>query len=307
LRVGIALTTATSHWVAGLMVAGAMLHLAQFPAYAADEPLISQVIRTELPVYDQMGKMLLGNEPGREELGLEYIRGNRVEILLADIATTYPPLVDGSNDPRNPLLDVTYIGYGMDPSITHPGMFATSLTPRPPNGSKIFVRVFNMPSPELASFYSDSQLFTVSWSGDTLFNAVIPHTSNPIDPEDGDNDGLNNSWERWNGSDPGMVDTDGDGVDDKSELLAGTDADNWDSFLQIVAMTISNNIVSIDYMAGRDSVVHVQEGTNFTSFSQCNSVGGQTNEPASITTVEIPTDPSDPVTVFRLGVPVNEL
>lgn len=290
-----------------LMMGGVALPVLSGLALAQSQPpVISQVIRSASPVYDQLGKICLGNELGREELGLDYVRGNRVEILAAPDGIIYPALIDGRNDPRNPLLHITYIGLGMDPEIETPGLFATSLTPRPSSGAKIFVRVYNMPSLELASFYSDSQLYTVSWSVDSVFNAVLPHTRNPIDPADDDSDGLNNSWERWKGSNPGRIDTDGDGFDDMSEFLAGTDADDWDSFLQIVDMTISNNIIQLHYMAGKGQIVHIQGGTNFMNFSQCSPVNVESNSPSGVTSVEISADLDGPVTVYRLGVPVNE-
>jgi len=275
-------------------------------SFANQPPLVSQVIRAAAPIYNQIGHILIGNEPAREDLGMNYMRGNMVEILSTSNGIIYPPQINGLPDPRNTRLHVTYIGYGIDPSIEYPGKFATMLSPRPPDGTKIFVRVFNMPSLELASFYSDSQIFTVSWSVDTVFSADIPHTSNPIDPDDDDGDGLNNSWERWNGSNPNLVDTDGDGFSDMEEFLAGTDADDWDSFLQIVGMTISNNNVVINYMAGKDRNVNFQRATNLVNYTQCSPLGDSTNCPLGFATVEVPVVSDSDVQVFRLGVPINE-
>ncbi len=269
-------------------------------------PIIAQLIRSEAPIYNHVGKTLLGNEPSREDLGLDYVRGNRIEILSAPNGIIYPPLKDGQNDPRNPLLHVTYIGYGMDPLIETPGMFAISLTPRPPDGTKIFARAFNNPSLEISSFYSDSQLYTVSWVVDTPFVASFPHTSNPLDADDNDNDGLSNSWERWNGSNPNLADTDGDGLDDLAELQAGTNPDDWESYLQIVNFHVSNNVVVVEYMAGKDSATQIQASPNFETFGPRDPVTAQTNDTQGIITAVLPAD-NEPTSIIRLGVPVNEL
>jgi Bacterial TSP3 repeat len=275
----------------------------------AGPPVVSQIIEATLPVYDQTGKILQGNEPGREELGLHYIRGCRVEVLASDNGTIYPPLKDGRADSRNPVLHVTYIGSGVDPMVLFPGRFATMVTPRPANGAKIFVRVFNAPSLEISSFYSDSQLFTVSWTTDSIFYADIPHTANALDTDDTDGDGLNNSWETWYGSNPGIADNDNDGFNDLQEFLAGTDADDLNSYLQIVGMTVnSNKQVILQYMGGKDRPVLYQQATDLASaYSQCSTNSGATNCPQGFMNVELPTVTNSNIQVFRLGVPIDEL
>ena len=283
----------------------ATLALGLTSAISAPPPIVSQVIQASAPIYDQSGKILQGNEPSREELGMHYIRGCYVQILLTTNDVIYPPFKDGRNDPRNELLGSSYIGYGIDPDEYFPGKFSTMLSPRPAHGAKIFVRVFNQPSLEISAFYSDSQIYTVSQLADTCFFADVPNTTIPLDADDDDGDGLNNSWEVVNGSHPDKVDTDGDGYTDLEEMAAGTDSDDIDNFLQIVGISRVGNSLLVQYMSGRDKQYHVQQANNLQStncFAVCSAI--TTGQVSGISTVSIAIDPNEPVQILRFGVPV---
>ncbi len=88
-----------------------------------------------------------------------------------------------------------------------------------------------------ASFYGDSQVFTVSGLSNALFIATISATDKPLYPVDTDGDGLSDSVELSLGSDPRMVDSDGDGLTDADEHVAGSDALDQDSYPRITSMT----------------------------------------------------------------------
>jgi hypothetical protein len=280
-----------------------------WPAIARAQPVVSQVIEATAPIYDQRGSLLPGNEPARETLGKHYIRGCMAQILVATTGVIRPPLTDGAPHPDNSVIHTTYIGHGIDPEIMWPGRFATMVTPRPANGAKIFVRVFNQPSLELVSFYADSQLFTVSWSADTTFYADIPHTANAIDPADDDGDGLNNSWERVNGSNPNLADTDEDEFDDMQEFLAGTDADDWDSFLRIIGMKIENEMIKLQYAAGKNRAVRFQQtaeiGAHFGNCPEPPMIPSGVTTPGDI--IELPLNSEENVQIFRFGVMIDAL
>ena len=176
-------------------------------------------------IADEFGAKLRGslNHPGA-----------LVQVLSAPDGIIYPPLMDGRPDPRNALLErgTTRIGALTSPLLADEGLFGHSIaSPRPAGGTRIFVRVFNAPNMAEASFYGDSQVFTVE--DNKVFNVRIARTDKDLDPADLDGDGLSNSWEKSLDTDPGNPDTDGDGMLDGEEFLAGTDSKDSSSMLQI--------------------------------------------------------------------------
>ena len=103
------------------------------------------------------------------------------------------------------------------------GLFAMVFPRRPPTGTKVFARVFNAPTVEQASFFADSAVGVVTDSDPSMLLNFGPTL--PMDPNDDDGDGLNNSWEMAMGTgDRETADYDGDGMGDLAEWLAGTDA-----------------------------------------------------------------------------------
>ena len=159
---------------------------------------------------------------------------DRVEVLWATNGI-FPPDVNGSPDPQNAIVEggVTTMGSLTDPAWTNPGVFAASIaSPRPSPGAKLFVRVFNAPTREAASFYGDSEVFTVDTEYSYVYDVTISAML-PLDPADSDSDGLNNSWEESLQTDPDNADTDGDGMRDGDEFRAGTDGTNPDDLLQL--------------------------------------------------------------------------
>ncbi|NCC50932.1 MAG: hypothetical protein EOM20_06910 [Spartobacteria bacterium] len=181
------------------------------------------------PMRDQWGGLLIGSES---------MPGDVIQVLWASSnGVAYPPDVDGAPDPRNPMVHdgLTGVGALTLPSLGHAGLFGMSLNrDRPVTGSQIFVRVFNAPALKNASFYGDSYIFTVN--GNTVFDVGLVATTNAMDPLDPDNDGLNNSWERVYMSDPNNADTDGDGMTDGDESLAGTDMLDSNSVFTVATM-----------------------------------------------------------------------
>ena len=193
-------------------------------------------------ILDEFGEVLRGNATAP---------GDLVQVLRADDGVIFPPAVDGRPHSSNPLMDRGTAGIGkfMPLSQTRPGKFGLSLggLARPVESTKLFIRVFNAPTLAEASFYADSELLTVK--GNSVLMAGIGRTTNALDKADDDGDGLNNSWEKSYESDPGNADTDGDGMLDGDEHLAGTSPTDEGS--EFVVARISRGRLSWKSALGR--------------------------------------------------------
>lgn len=192
---------------------------------SAQPPITAQIVFTDQSIKNEHGVFLPSADGSLNA-------GALVQILALGVNNTmYPPARDGSPDPDNKVIGETRIGFGVTLDGQHPGQFGAALSPRPGEGTKLFVRVFNASSTHVSSFYGDSDVFTVNWTSNTQFNAVIAATDTPLDADDDDGDGLHNSWESSFGSDPNNTDTDGDGIVDHDEVLRGTNPARSDSDL----------------------------------------------------------------------------
>jgi len=199
------------------------------PVFAQVPPIASQLIGVQAGIVNEFGELLKGTDRHSYEFGITTVAGDLVQILRTTNNTVYPPGINGAPDPRNEVVATTRIGVGVSPKQPRSGKFSSLLAPRPDGNTRIFVRVFNAPTLEEASFYGDSQIFTVSSFENAGFTPNITATDKPLDPADSDGDGLSNSWEKSIGSDPYMADSDGDGVSDADEYISGTDPMNEDS------------------------------------------------------------------------------
>jgi hypothetical protein len=197
---------------------------------------VSQVVCAKTPILDEFGKKLVGTDATAELFGIPVVEGDLVQILQATDGVIHPPDTNGKPDPRNVVLATTRIGRGIVPDSTQPGVFSAVLSPRPGGNSKIFARVFNAGTLDDASFYGQSQLFTVKSFQNEVFVVQVSKTALPLDGSDPDGDGLNNSWEKSLGSNPNAGDTDGDGYTDGEEALAGTDLVDPESRFEILSI-----------------------------------------------------------------------
>lgn len=123
----------------------------------------------------------------------------------------------------------TYIGNLIAPSILGQGLFAASIDdPRPPEGSELFVRVYNDATYSNSLFYADSTNIMVV-AGNTVLEAYLGPMTNIIDStRDTDVDEIPDYWEhlKTGGNPTGLVasvDDDGDGATALDEYVAGTD------------------------------------------------------------------------------------
>lgn len=205
------------------------------------------------PIVDEFGQTLTGTSAAP---------GDCVQVLkVSSEGAILPPAVDGTPDPANTLVSQQGMGHLTSPSLVDAGYFSDSIvTNRPANDEQVFVRVFNAADPADASFYGDSQIFTVD--GNTVFDASIVATDQPLDPADNDGDGLNNSWEKSYGTDAENPDSDGDGMRDGDEHLAGTGPTDANSLLK---MNQANRDLNSDALVAWDSVAGKQYQLQWTT------------------------------------------
>ncbi|HMO05951.1 MAG TPA: thrombospondin type 3 repeat-containing protein [Kiritimatiellia bacterium] len=198
---------------------------------AAAPPTVSLAIASDGPILDEWGMRLAGTDPEADTLGLAVVAGDVVQVFSTADGIAYPPAMDGTPDDRTVLVKTWAVGRGAAMDDATSGRFGLVLTPRPAGGTRLFVRVFNEASVEQASFYADSQVFTVSTVSNQPFLATFSAMA-PLDTGDADADGLMNAWEQSMGTDPHRADSDGDGLTDAEEMLAGTDPRNAASVLE---------------------------------------------------------------------------
>ena len=203
------------------------------PLHAATPPVVSLVISVREPLVDENGQRLKGTDPSSVLFGIPVVEGDRVDIYLATDGQIYPPDAQGEPDARNQLIKTFSIGKGASPNEDQPGKFGCVVSPRPAGGSLVFVRVFNAPDHSVASYYTDSELFSVSAVVNEPFWASFPEAMLPLDGGDNDGDGIINSLEMSIGTDPDLADSDGDGVIDRDEMTAGTNPADRDSVLAV--------------------------------------------------------------------------
>jgi hypothetical protein len=247
------------------------------------QPAVSQAVGVSAAIVDEFGHPLQGNDPAAQAFGLPVVEGDIVQILHATDNQIYPPNAQGQPDPRNVVLATTRVGLGTAPAQLTPAKFGAAVTPRPGGNSRIFVRVFNAASLDEASFYGDSQLFTVkSWKNE-LFVANVSATLSPMDTADADGDGLNNSWERSYGANPENADSDGDGFADKQEVVAGSDLLDSESFLALAEVRVVQGDDVLLKWASTEGVQYRVEGAApGADFEEMASVTGEAGVTESV-------------------------
>lgn len=275
--------TLVSIWSAQLLLLAALV--SSSPAQMLLGPLH---VGATTPIVNEFGDVL----PGQASAP-----GCLVMVLWASNNVIYPPDVNGQPDPRNPVVEGGLAGIGKlsRSDLERPGTFGMALN-RPADGSRLFIRVFNSTNASSSSFYGDSGLFTVS--ANVGFDAQIAATTNALDPNDDDLDGLNNSWEESYGSDsgktdsdddgiadlaehqmglhPGRSDSDGDGMPDGHELRAGTQPDDEASYLGVAQLqpTQLDLVIRWASVTGKFYQVEGSEDalTNPTGFTQLSEI-----------------------------------
>jgi len=228
------------------------------------------------PVYDEFHQLLEGDAESP---------GDIVQILQVTDGTIYPPQADGQPNTNNPVVagGDTAMGALTAPGVGDIGYFGcTFAAPRPEDGDQIFVRIFNATNLTDATFYGDSEIFTVN--GNDVFLANIDSTDQPLDTGDADADGLANSWERAYGTYEDMLaDSDFDGMTDWEEHLAGSNPNDGLSIFEIAISANLEDAVQVVWPSsyGKKYVVTYAAGdirTNSTFVDVSGTLTGEVDE-----------------------------
>lgn len=262
---------------------------------------VAQAVGVGHAIVDEFGRPLNGTSPAAAAFGHAVVEGDLIHILRATDGKIYPPDADGTPDARNELLATVRIGQGVVPTSAKPARFGSTLTPRPGGNSKIFVRVFNAARTEEASFYGDSQLFTVkSWQNE-VFLADISATDQPLDGGDEDGDGLSNSWEKSYGSDSAADDTDNDGLTDNQERMSGTDLLDAESYLSVADMRIQDGAIHLRWDGVEGLSYRVEASSDLGANGPFEAIGTVTGTGTTCEFV-VPGDPANNAGTYRVCV-----
>lgn len=222
-------------------------------------------------------RQAISNEFGQILPGTGTEPGALIQILGAN-AGVFPPATNGAPQPSNPILRESRIGTGVDPAAGPLGKASDVIAISRSVTNTIVARIFNKPTLEESSFYTDSQLYSVPVFGGTYgtFWIVASQTTNEVDSTDHDADGLSRSWEMSYGTNPDNPDSDNDGMMDGHEILAGTDAGDPSSLLLMVEIKpapAGNLLMTWDAVPGK--VYQLEYTTNsltdVVAFSALNS------------------------------------
>jgi len=167
------------------------------------------------PIRDELGVLLSGDNPANPIWSGQ--TGDLVQVLyVGDDGIISPPDTDGNPTGDDVVHATSSIGWGTPWVWTTSGRVSLNID-RPPE-ENIYTRIFNAPSLPAASFYGDSTIFVAKSAKSLPINQYgLLATNQPLDNEDDDGDGLNNSWEKSLTTDPDNYDTDGDGLLDGEE------------------------------------------------------------------------------------------
>lgn len=194
-----------------------------------------------------------------------------IEIRFANDGIIRPPYKDGSAHPLNPLLRASKSGLNACGENT--GLFCEIFTKRIDPTNKIFARAYNDSTIEKSSFYSDTPVYEIP-SGPKSTLALDFDPIRPIDPDDDDNGGLNNSWEKSLGTyDKFTSDYDNDGASDYEEMLAGTNPKDANSIFRIESINHLSNQTEIVWTCVPTRKYQIQRTLNLTEpFTNFNGI-----------------------------------
>jgi hypothetical protein len=227
---------------------------------------------------------------------------NLVHFLrLAQPPVVYPPAVDGAPHPDNEVIFSFRIGGGVatdNPSLD--GLFSASISPRPEEGDVLVARVYNAPTLEAASFYTDSQPFTVNFS--EVFYPLFPAATNAFDTADDDGDGVHNSWEKALGGNSSLWDSDGDGMSDLEEFRAGTALGDPNRYLAMDAIAGGSVTLRIAWesVSGKTYQVQAAPGSLNDPLTVFTNIGGPVAASGPLSSIVLTNGAGDEVQQFRI-------
>ncbi len=238
---------------------------------AADNQLTpSLIIGVSGKVLDEYGNDLIGsamNDPSECDV---------VHILWATNGI-FVPHEDGTPNEENPVMQAAFIGSETCLGLDSPSIFAVTI----PGGGQInpstpfFVRVYNASTVEEATFYADSPL--LNNIGDENLGRIIvtiPATTQAVNPEYA-----------------AGLDSDGDGMSDAQEMLAGTNPNDSGSLLSVQMSYQSGEILQWAGVAGK--VYSVQQNLSTLTEPEWTDITTVTAEADGLLQVEFPDNHAD--------------
>lgn len=196
-------------------------------------PMMPMHIGTTISIVDEWNNNLKGSSATGT--------GALVQIYRITSGSIEAPNTDGTPQPNNvPIPGGTgFIGMNVGSHWPDSGWFTITISSnQPPVNARLFVRAFNRPTMEESSFYGDSAEFVIV-SGRDEYHIVIPGANLPLDTHDPSGIGFHNSWQKSLGPDPYNTDSDGDGMTDFEEWLAGTNPFDANSVLRIEQLLLT--------------------------------------------------------------------
>lgn len=227
---------------------------------------------------------------------------NLVHFLrLAQPPVVHPPALDGTPHPDNEVIFSFRIGGGVatnDPMLD--GLFSAAIAPRPEEGDVLVARVYNAPTLEAASFYTDSQPFTVNFA--EVFYPLFPAATNAFDTADDDGDGVHNSWEKALGGNSSLWDSDGDGMSDLEEFRAGTALGDPGKYLAMDAIAGGTITLRIAWesVSGKTYQVQAAPGSLNDPLTLFTNIGGPVAASGPLSSIVLTNGAGDEVQQFRI-------
>jgi len=223
------------------------------PAAVRGQLIVPLGFGNEEGIVDEYGNLLPGTAMNP---------GTLIQLLRANDGI-HPPGLDGTPHTNNPVLIEVYMGNGTDINAGPLGLFAGQLEINRSEVNLIFARIFNGTNLASSSFFAHSQIYQPPLDEFGYFVVSASQTSIQLDPADDDNDGLSNSWEKSLGSNPLVPDTDGDGISDYHEFLAGTKLLDVNDYLQMVELIkIAGNDMLVQWSSVPGKNYLVEYATN---------------------------------------------
>jgi hypothetical protein len=147
------------HGVVG--AAGAAVVLGVAVRTASAQIIYPQEVWSSAPIVDASGAMLPGTNPRNASNSCATVSGCVVQILVANGGVAHLPNLDGTPSGGDSNVFQTTVGVGTDICSPEQGQFDGTFQPAPPNGTKLYARVFNAPSVGQATEWNQSATFTV--------------------------------------------------------------------------------------------------------------------------------------------------